>query len=122
MCIRDRAKDADVKVIDGTDPLEAEYLYWVGCAGSFDDKNKKVSQALSKLLNRANVSFAILGPAENCTGDSARRTGNEYIFQLLAMQNIETLNNWASRRSSRSARTALTPWLTSTHNSVATMR
>ena len=94
----DWAKDADVKVIDGTDPLEAEYLYWVGCAGSFDDKNKKVSQALSKLLNRANVSFAILGPAENCTGDSARRTGNEYIFQLLAMQNIETLNNMGVKK------------------------
>ena len=94
----DWAKDADVKVIDGTDPLEAEYLYWVGCAGSFDDKNKKVSQALSKLLNRANVSFAILGPAENCTGDSARRTGNEYIFQLLAMQNIETLNGMGVKK------------------------
>ena len=94
----DWAADSDVKVIDGTDPLEAEYLYWVGCAGSFDDKNKKVSQALSKLLNRANVSFAILGPAENCTGDSARRTGNEYIFQLLAMQNIETLNNMGVKK------------------------
>jgi len=94
----DWAKDADVKVIDGSDPLEAEYLYWVGCAGSFDDKNKKVSQALSKLLNRANVSFAILGPSENCTGDSARRTGNEYIFQLLAMQNIETLNGMGVKK------------------------
>ena len=94
----DWAADSDVKVIDGSNPLEAEYLYWVGCLGSFDDKNKKVSQALSKLLNRANVSFAILGPSENCTGDSARRTGNEYIFQLLAMQNIETLNNMGVKK------------------------
>ena len=94
----DWAADSDVKVIEGGDPLEAEYLYWVGCAGSFDDKNKKVSQALAKLLNRANVSFAILGPSENCTGDSARRTGNEYIFQLLAMQNIETLNEMGAKK------------------------
>jgi Fe-S oxidoreductase len=73
-------------------PLEAEYLYWVGCAGSFDDKNKKVTQAMAKLMQRAGVDFAILGPAENCTGDSARRSGNEYLFQMLASQNIETLN------------------------------
>ena len=90
--------DDSVRVIAGDEPLDAEYLYWVGCAGSFDDKNKKVSQALSTLLNRANVSFAILGPAENCTGDSARRTGNEYIFQLLAMQNIETLNSMGVKK------------------------
>jgi Fe-S oxidoreductase len=69
----------------------AEYLYWVGCAGSFDDKNKKVTQAMAKLLQRAGISFAILGPSEMCTGDPARRSGNEYIFQMLAMQNIETL-------------------------------
>ena len=90
--------DDSVRVIAGDEPLDAEYLYWVGCAGSFDDKNKKVSQALATLLNRANVSFAILGPAENCTGDSARRTGNEYIFQLLAMQNIETLNSMGVKK------------------------
>jgi Fe-S oxidoreductase/nitrate reductase gamma subunit len=80
-----------IQIVDGSDPLEAEYLYWVGCAGSFDDKNKKVTQSMAKLLQRADISFAILGPAENCTGDPARRSGNEYIFQMLAMQNIETL-------------------------------
>ena len=90
--------DDSVTVLAGDEPLEAEYLYWVGCAGSFDDKNKKVSQALSKLMNRAGVSYAILGPAENCTGDSARRTGNEYIFQLLAMQNIETLDGMGVKK------------------------
>lgn len=81
-----------INVIDGGDPMEAEYLYWVGCAGSFDDKNKKVTQAMAKLMQRADVDFAILGPSENCTGDSARRSGNEYLFQMLATQNIETLN------------------------------
>ena len=84
MCIRDR--------------LEAEYLYWVGCAGSFDDKNQKVTQAVAKLLQRAEVSFAILGPSEQCTGDPARRSGNEYIFQMLAMQNIETLDSMGVKK------------------------
>jgi Fe-S oxidoreductase len=69
-----------------------EYLMWVGCAGSFDDRNKKTSRALAKLLQRADIDFAILGPSELCTGDSARRSGNEYIFQMLAMQNIEVLD------------------------------
>ncbi|MFQ5556665.1 MAG: (Fe-S)-binding protein [Acidimicrobiales bacterium] len=89
----DWARDLDgVKVIAGGDPLESEYLYWVGCAGSFDDKNKKVSRAMASLMTRAGVDFAILGPAENCTGDAARRSGNEYLFQMLASQNIETLD------------------------------
>ncbi len=93
------AKNLDgITVIDGGDPFTAEYLYWVGCAGSFDDKNQKVTQSMAKLLQRANISFAILGPAENCTGDPARRAGNEYIFQMLAMQNIETLNEMGVRK------------------------
>lgn len=87
-----------INVIDGGDPFTAEYLYWVGCAGSFDDKNQKVTQAMAKLLQRAEVSFAILGPAENCTGDPARRAGNEYIFQMLAMQNIEMMNDMGVRK------------------------
>jgi Fe-S oxidoreductase len=87
-----------ITVLDGSDPLEAEYLYWVGCAGSFDDKNKKVSRAMAQLLERAGVSFAILGPSENCTGDPARRSGNEYIFQMLAMQNIETLDSMGVKK------------------------
>ncbi len=87
-----------LEVLDGGDPMTAEYLYWVGCAGSFDDKNKKVSQAFSKLMQRAGVSFAILGPSEMCTGDPARRSGNEYIFQMLAMQNIETLNTMGVKK------------------------
>jgi len=88
----DWADDIDVEVVDPSDPFSHEYLYWVGCAGSFDDKNQKVSEATAKLLRRAGVDFAILGPSEMCTGDSARRSGNEYLFQMLAAQNIETLN------------------------------
>jgi Fe-S oxidoreductase len=86
------AKDLDVPIVDGTEVLDHEYLYWVGCAGSFDDKNQKVTQATAKLMARAGVDFAILGPSEMCSGDPARRSGNEYIFQMLAMQNVETLN------------------------------
>ncbi len=88
----DWVKDLDVDVVDGSEPFTHEYLYWVGCAGSFDDKNQKVTQAMARLLNRAGIDFGILGPAELCTGDSARRSGNEYLFQMLAKQNIETLN------------------------------
>ena len=98
----DRADWADkiegIEILDGTSPLEADYLYWVGCAGSFDDKNKKVTQAMSQLLQRAGVSFAILGPSEMCTGDPARRSGNEYIFQMLATQNVETLNGMGVKK------------------------
>ncbi len=86
--------DIDVPVVDpysGT--LEHEYLYWVGCATSFDDRNKKVAVATAKLLQKAGIDFAILGQNELCTGDPARRSGNEYVFQMLAMQNVETLNN-----------------------------
>jgi Fe-S oxidoreductase len=95
----DWAKDLEgIKVLGDGDPVTAEYLYWVGCAGSFDDKNKKVTQAMAKLLQRADIDFAILGPSENCTGDPARRSGNEYIFQMLAMQNIETLESMGVRK------------------------
>ncbi|MDQ1436384.1 MAG: hypothetical protein QOK43_13 [Acidimicrobiaceae bacterium] len=87
-----KALPDEVEVVDGGSPFQHEYLYWVGCAGSFDDKNKKVTVATAKLLRRAGVDFAILGPSETCTGDPARRSGNEYIFQMLATQNIETMN------------------------------
>ncbi len=84
--------DFPVKVL-GEPGVEAEYLYWVGCAGSFDDRNQKVTISTARLLHEAGVDFAILGPRELCTGDPARRTGNEYVFQGLALQNIETLND-----------------------------
>ena len=87
-----------VTIVDPGEPLQSEYLYWVGCAGSFDDKNKKVTQAMAKLLARAGIDVAILGPSEMCTGDSARRSGNEYLFQMLAMPNIEMLNTMGVKK------------------------
>ncbi len=81
-----------IDILDGSSPVDHEYLYWVGCAGSFDDKNKKVTIATAKLLQRAGIDFAILGPNEQCTGDPARRSGNEYLFQMLAGANVESLN------------------------------
>lgn len=85
------AKGLDVPVVaeDGRAP---EYVYWVGCAGSFDDRAKRISQSVAHLLKTAGVDYAILGPGEGCTGDPARRMGNEYLFQQLAAQNIETMN------------------------------
>ncbi|MFG2056423.1 (Fe-S)-binding protein [Micromonospora sp. NPDC048930] len=69
-----------------------EYLFWVGCAGAFEDRAKKTTRAVATLLHEAGVSFAILGEGETCSGDPARRIGNEFVFQMLAQQNVETLN------------------------------
>jgi Fe-S oxidoreductase len=85
------ADGLDVPVIAEGDRAP-EFLYWVGCAGSFDDRSKAVSRAVVEVLRRANVSFAILGPRELCSGDPARRMGNEYLFQTLAERNVQTLN------------------------------
>jgi Fe-S oxidoreductase len=74
-------------------PAEVEYLFWVGCAGALEDRSKKVTKAFAELLHIAEVEFAILGANETCTGDSARRLGNEFVFQTLAAQNVETLNS-----------------------------
>ena len=71
-----------------------DYLFWVGCAGSFDDRQKKVSRAFAKIMREADVSFAILGNEEGCTGDPARRIGNEYLYWMLATANIEVLNSY----------------------------
>ena len=89
--------DFEVPIL-GQDVETAEYLYWVGCAGSFDDRNRKVTVATARLLHEAGVSFAILGPAELCTGDPARRSGNEFVFQMLAIQNVETLEDRGVRK------------------------
>jgi Fe-S oxidoreductase len=77
---------------------DVEVLFWVGCAGSYEDRAKKVSRALATLLTAAGVKWAILGSEEACTGDSARRLGNEYLFQTLAQQNIEILNNYGVKK------------------------
>jgi len=87
-----------VPIVEPGDPFAHDYLYWVGCAGSFDDKNQKVTIAMAKLLQRAEIDFAILGPSEQCTGDPARRSGNEYIFQMLATANIESLNGMGVKK------------------------
>ncbi len=84
------AAGLDVPVVDGG--AAPEYLYWVGCAGSFDDRAKKIARAVVELLSAAEISFAILGPRELCSGDPARRIGNEFLFQTLAEQNVETMN------------------------------
>src|SRR5437588_469629 len=77
---------------------DVEYLFFVGCAGSYDDRQKKVSRALVKILRAAGVTFCILGEEETCNGDSARRLGNEYLFQALAQQNVETLNRYGVKK------------------------
>jgi len=87
----DWTKGLDFTVPRVSDGAEFEYLFWVGCAGAFEDKAKKTTRAVATLLNEAGVSFAILGNNETCTGDPARRIGNEFVFQMLAQQNVETL-------------------------------
>ncbi len=71
---------------------QPEVLFWVGCAGSFDDRAKKITKAFVRLLNKAEVEFAVLGTEESCTGDPAKRSGNEFLFQMQAVTNIEVLN------------------------------
>ena len=73
---------------------EPEILFWVGCAGSFDDRYKKVTLAFTKILNKVGINFAVLGEEEACTGDPARRAGNEFLFQMQAMANIQVLNGY----------------------------
>jgi Fe-S oxidoreductase len=77
---------------------QPEVLFWVGCAGSFDDRAKKITKAFVKILNRANVSFAVLGTEESCTGDPAKRAGNEFLFQMQAMTNIDVMNAYEVKR------------------------
>jgi Fe-S oxidoreductase len=102
----DWAKDLpfEVKIVGGTaadDPetlAEVEYLFWVGCAGAFEDRAKKTTQAVAELLDLAGVSFAVLGDGETCTGDPARRAGNEFVFQQLAMQNAEVFKETGAKK------------------------
>ena len=77
---------------------EAEILFWVGCAGSFDDRAKKITKAFVKILNKASVSFAVLGAEESCSGDPAKRSGNEFLFQMQAAGNIATLNTYGVKK------------------------
>jgi Fe-S oxidoreductase len=90
--------DFDVRVVEERIPDDVEYLYWIGCAGALDDRGRAQVQSTARLLHRAGVAFAILGPREKCTGDPARRLGNEYLFQEMARANIATLESVGARK------------------------
>ena len=90
--------DFEVPVVDGKIGDDVEYLFWVGCAGALEDRAKKTTKAIATLLHQAGVKFAVLGPGETCTGDPARRIGNEFVFSMLAQQNVETLNEAGARK------------------------
>jgi Fe-S oxidoreductase len=93
----DWAASLGVRVLQPGEPAP-EYLYWVGCASSFDERGRRAAESIAKLLRNAGVDFAILGPRESCTGDPARRIGNEYVFQALAEQNVAVLNDAGVRK------------------------
>ena len=78
--------------------IEPEILFWVGCAGSFDDRAKKITKSFVRLLNKAEVSFGVLGVEESCTGDPAKRAGNEFLFQMQAVSNIEVINSYSIKK------------------------
>ena len=90
--------DFEVPVVSGTIPDDVEYLYWVGCAGALDERARKGVQATARMLHRAGVTFAILGPQESCSGDPARRMGNEYLFQEQAKANIAMLESVGTKK------------------------
>ena len=92
------ALDFEVPIFDGPIPEDVEYLYWVGCAGSLDERGRKQIESTARMLHRAGVSFGILGGRESCTGDPARRMGNEYLFQEMAKANIATLDEVGARK------------------------
>ena len=77
---------------------QPEILFWVGCAGSFDERAKKITKAVVKILNHVGIKFAVLGTEESCTGDPAKRAGNEFLFQMQAINNITTLNNYSVKK------------------------
>jgi Fe-S oxidoreductase len=85
--------DFEIPVVTDTIPDDVEYLFWVGCAGALDERARKTTQSVARLLHQAGVGFAVLGPRESCTGDPARRLGNEFLYQMQATQNIETLKS-----------------------------
>jgi Fe-S oxidoreductase len=82
--------DFPVRLIEGQIPDDVEYLFWVGCAGAYEERAKKTTKAVAELMHMAGVSFGVLGKRETCTGDPARRAGNEFLYQILARENIET--------------------------------
>ena len=91
--------DFPVRVVSGELPEEVEYLFWVGCAGAYEKRAKKTTKAVAELLHMAGVNFAVLGKRETCTGDPARRSGNEFLYQILSQENIATFNETFGGRS-----------------------
>ncbi len=91
-------EDPELQVRTTGENPEFELLYWVGCAGAFDQKGQNIARAFTRILNRAGVNFAVLGNLETCTGDSARRTGNEYLFSMMAEKNVGTLNSVKAKK------------------------
>lgn len=92
----DWAKGMDVTTM--AEKSDVEYLFWVGCAGSFDDRYKKVSQSIAKVMQNADVSFSILGTEEKCNGDTARRSGNEYLADMQIQENIDTMKRYGVKK------------------------
>ncbi|MTA06607.1 MAG: 4Fe-4S dicluster domain-containing protein, partial [Actinobacteria bacterium] len=90
--------DFPVRVVSGELPEEVEYLFWVGCAGAYEDRAKKTTKAVAELLHMAGVNFAVLGKRETCTGDPARRSGNEFLYQILSQENIQTFKETFGNR------------------------
>ncbi|MDQ7809880.1 (Fe-S)-binding protein [Amycolatopsis sp. A133] len=99
--------DFEVPVFDG-DLGDTEYLFWVGCAGAFEDRAKKTTRAVAELLHMAGVKYTVLGSEESCTGDPARRAGNEFLFQMLAQQNVEVLNSVFEGRERKARKVVVT--------------
>ena len=90
--------DFPIKVVEGVLPDDVEYLFWVGCAGAYEERAKKTTKAVAELLHMAGVNFAVLGKRETCTGDPARRSGNEFLYQILSRENIDTFNEVFANR------------------------
>lgn len=90
--------DFPIRVVEGQIPEDVEYLFWVGCAGAYEERAKKTTKAVAELLHMSGVSFAVLGKKETCTGDPARRAGNEFLYQILAKENIETFQEVFANR------------------------
>ena len=93
--------DFPIRVVEGQLPDDVEYLFWVGCAGAYEERAKKTTKAVAELLYMAGVNFAVLGKRETCTGDPARRAGNEFLYQILARENIETFNEVFAARTDK---------------------
>jgi Fe-S oxidoreductase/nitrate reductase gamma subunit len=89
---------SDIEIPHVSEVEDYEYLFFVGCAGSYDDRQKRVTKALARILHEAGITFAILGKEETCTGDPARRIGNEYLFQMQAQQNVEVMNGYTDKK------------------------